>query len=59
MKEFLSRKKVAFQVKDVTVEKTDFAKVVCPGETLIWDAGQGLKVGDERSVTFTARRIKD
>jgi hypothetical protein len=32
-----------FRVADVTVEKTDFAKVVCPGETLIWDAGQGLK----------------
>jgi hypothetical protein len=33
--------------------------VVVPGETLIWDAGQGLKVGDERSVTFTSRRVKD
>jgi hypothetical protein len=48
-----------YQVTDVKVEKTDFAKVVCPGETLIWDAGKGLKVGDERSVTFTARRVKD
>jgi hypothetical protein len=48
-----------YRVTDVTVEKTDFAKVVCPGETLIWDAGKGLKVGDERSVTFTARRVRD
>jgi hypothetical protein len=48
-----------YQVTDVRVEKTDFSKVVCPGETLIWDAGKGLKVGDERSVTFTARRVKD
>ena len=48
-----------YQVTDVKVEKTDFAKVVCPGETLIWDAGKGLKVGDERSVTFTARRVRD
>jgi hypothetical protein len=45
-----------YQVKDVKVEKTDFAKVVVPGETLLWDAGKGLKVGDERSVTFTAKR---
>ena len=30
-----------FQVKDMKVEKTDFAKVVCPGQTLIWDAGKG------------------
>ena len=48
-----------YQVTDVKVEKTDFAKVVLPGETIIWDAGKGLKVGDERSVTFTARRVKD
>jgi hypothetical protein len=48
-----------FQVKDVHVETSDFAKVVCPGETLIWDAGRGLKVGEERSVTFTARRIDE
>lgn len=48
-----------YQVTDVKVEKSDFAKVVCPGETLIWDAGKGLKVGDERTVTFTARRVKD
>jgi len=46
-----------YQVTDVKVEKSDFAKVVCPGETLIWDAGKGLKVGDERSVTFTAKRL--
>ena len=46
-----------FQVTDVKVEATDFAKVVCPGETLIWDAGTGLKVGDERTVTLTARRV--
>ena len=37
----------------------DFSKVVVPGETIIWDAGKGLKVGDERSVTFTARRVRD
>lgn len=48
-----------FQVKDVKVEKTDFAKVLCPGQTLIWDAGKGLKVGEERSVTLTARRIDE
>jgi hypothetical protein len=48
-----------FQVKDVKVETTDFAKVVCPGETLIWDAGKGLKVGEERSVTLIARRIDE
>jgi hypothetical protein len=48
-----------YQVSDVKVEKSDFAKVVCPGETLIWDAGKGLKVGEERSVTFTARRVRD
>jgi hypothetical protein len=48
-----------YQVTDVRVERSDFAKVVCPGETLIWDAGKGLKVGDERSVTFPARRVKD
>jgi hypothetical protein len=45
-------------VADVRVEKSDFAKVVCPGETIIWDAGTGLKVGEERSVTFTAKRVK-
>jgi hypothetical protein len=43
----------------VKVEKTDFSKVVLPGETIIWDAGTGLKVGDERSVTFTARWVRD
>jgi hypothetical protein len=48
-----------YQVTDVRVENCDFSKVVCPGETLIWDAGKGLKVGDERSVTFTAKRVKD
>ena len=48
-----------YQVTDAKVEKTDFAKVVLPGETIIWDAGKGLKVGDERSVTFTARRVRD
>lgn len=48
-----------FQVKDVKIEKTDFTKVVVPGETLIWDAGKGLKVGDARSVTLTARRVPD
>ncbi|MDY3560556.1 hypothetical protein R5W23_001791 [Gemmata sp. JC673] len=48
-----------YQVTDVKVEKSGFAKVVCPGETLIWDAGKGLKVGDERSVTFTAKRVKN
>jgi hypothetical protein len=48
-----------YQVTDVRVEKSDFSKVVCPGETIIWDAGKGLKVGDERSVTFTAKRVKD
>ena len=48
-----------YQVTDAKVEKTDLAKVVLPGETIIWDAGKGLKVGDERSVTFTARRVRD
>jgi hypothetical protein len=48
-----------YQVGDVKVEQTDFAKVVLPGETLIWDAGKGLKVGEERSVTFTGRRVND
>jgi hypothetical protein len=48
-----------YQVTDAKVEKSDFSKVVLPGETIIWDAGKGLKVGDERSVTFTARRMKD
>ena len=48
-----------YQVTEAKVEKTDFAKVVLPGETIIWDAGKGLKVGDERSVTFTARRVRD
>jgi hypothetical protein len=48
-----------YQVTDVHVEKTDFAKVVCPGETIIWDAGKGLKVGEERSVTLTARKVTD
>ncbi|WP_161602164.1 hypothetical protein [Tautonia marina] len=47
------------QVTDVTVEETDFARVVVPGETIIWDAGTGLKVGDERFVRFTARRLDD
>jgi hypothetical protein len=40
------------------MEKSDFAKVVVPGETLIWDAGTGLKVGDQRAVTFTATQEK-
>jgi hypothetical protein len=35
------------------------SKVVLPGETIVWDAGNGLKVGDERSVTLTARRVSD
>jgi hypothetical protein len=48
-----------YQVADVKVEKSDFSKVVVPGETIIWDAGKGLKVGDERGVTFTARRVRD
>src|SRR5262249_995293 len=26
-----------YQVTDVRVEKSDFSKVVCPGETIIWD----------------------
>jgi len=43
---------------DVQMEKSDFAKVVVPGETLIWDAGTGLKVGDQRAVTFTATQEK-
>src|SRR6185369_15551549 len=47
------------QVTDVKVEATDFAKVVCPGETIIWDAGKGLKVGDDRRVTLTARKVRD
>ena len=47
------------ELSDVQIEKTDFAKVVIPGETLIWDAGAGLKVGEERSVTFTAMQRKD
>jgi hypothetical protein len=48
-----------YQVTDVKVEKSDFVKVVCPGETIIWDAGKGLKVGDERRVTLTARKVGD
>lgn len=48
-----------FPITDAKVESTDFAKVVLPGETLIWDAGKGLKVGDERSVVFTAKRVRD
>jgi hypothetical protein len=48
-----------YQVADAKVEKSDFSKVVLPGETIIWDAGKGLKVGDEKSVTFTARRVRD
>jgi hypothetical protein len=48
-----------YQVTDVMVEKTDFSKVILPGETIIWDAGKGLKVSDERSVTFAARRVRD
>ena len=48
-----------YQVADAKVESTDFAKVVLPGETIVWDAGRGLKVGDERSVTFTAKRVED
>ncbi len=48
-----------YQVRDVKVEETDFAKVVCPGETLIWDAGKGLTSGDVRQVRFTARRLRD
>jgi hypothetical protein len=43
-------------LSDVQIEKSDFAKVVIPGDSLIWDAGTGLKVGDQRSVTFTAAR---
>ena len=46
-----------YQVSDVKVERSDFSKVVVPGETLIWDAGKGLKVGEERGVTFTGRRV--
>ncbi len=48
-----------YQLAAVKIEQSDFKKVVVPGETLIWDAGTGLKVGDERSVTFTARRLRD
>lgn len=48
-----------FQVDEVNIEKSDFAKVVVPGETILWDAGTGLKVGDERKLIFTARRILD
>lgn len=48
-----------FSVTDVKVEQTDFAKVIVPGETLIWDAGQGLQVGDTRRVRFTARRLAE
>lgn len=48
-----------FSVADAKVESTDFAKVVLPGETIVWDAGKGLKVGDERRVTFTAKRLPD
>ncbi len=50
---------VPYQIADVKVEKTDFSKEVVPGETVIWDADKGLEVGDDRSVTFTARRMKD
>lgn len=48
-----------YPVTDVQVEESDFSKVVCPGETIIWDAGTGLQVGDERSVTFTAKRMEE
>ena len=48
-----------YQVTDVKVEDSDFARVVCPGETLIWDAGKGLKVGEERHIRFTARKVKN
>ncbi|WP_169976685.1 hypothetical protein [Tautonia rosea] len=48
-----------YQVTDVKVETTDFSKVVVPGETILWDAGTGLNVGDERFVTFTARRLRN
>lgn len=48
-----------FSVTDVKVESSDFAKVVVPGDTLIWDAGGGLKVGDRRQVVLTARRQGD
>jgi hypothetical protein len=48
-----------YQVTETKVEKSDFAHVVLPGETIIWDAGKGLKVGDERSVVFTAKRVLD
>ncbi len=47
------------QVTNVKVEKSDFARVVVPGETILWDAGQGLTAGEERSLTFTARRLED
>lgn len=46
------------QVTDVEVESSNFAKVVVPGETLIWDAGKGLQVGEERRVVFRARRVR-
>ncbi|MFO0958564.1 MAG: hypothetical protein U0800_14240 [Isosphaeraceae bacterium] len=46
-----------FEVEDTRVESTDFARVVLPGETIVWDAGKGLKVGEERTVTFTAKRV--
>ncbi len=44
------------QVTDVKVDETGFSKVVVPGETMIWDAGNGLRIGDERGIMFTARR---
>ncbi|MEE2713995.1 MAG: hypothetical protein VX913_14595 [Planctomycetota bacterium] len=45
-----------FQVSDVADQETDFKKVVVADETLIWDAGVGLQVGDVRRLTFTATR---
>jgi hypothetical protein len=48
-----------YRVTDVKVEETEFSNVVVPGETIIWGVGKGLKVGDERGVTFTAGRVRD
>ena len=47
-----------FQVSNVADQETDFKKVVVADETLIWDAGKGLQVGDARRLTFTATRSR-
>ena len=45
-------------MSNVADQETDFKKVVVADETLIWDAGKGLQVGDARRLTFTATRSR-